>query len=1271
MSLFTDQAPAPPAPTRSLFPHVGAHLLGDASLSALVTSDGTGYVSFEGVDLTRFRGDALADTDGLLVYLRDLDTGRVWSAGRQPVGGQRAGSAGLTANEATSEWTDDSLTVKTIWTVEEGVFVGRVHIYNLSGRTRRIELTTYAEVALNSRAADAGHPAFSKLFVQTERVPDQPVLVAKRRPRSPDEVPLWMAHAMFGADADVSHETDRMRFIGRGRDVHAPAALDAGAELSGTVGAVLDPVVSLRRTVEVAHGTTEVVTVGLTGGRSRDAVLTQVQSVVEGQEAPAREPFQPERGHVWAHGLLGALVYGTPEYRAPLHDLGTLTPGDWSLDRFGLSPARPLVLVRVASSSGQAALNELAVAHRFWADRGLAVSLVALADGAEVDADETVTVLHAADLSADELAFLNAAAHVYADDQTPRMAEPERDPSARDRYTMPSANGRNGQADSEHQLDASGLREFNGIGGFSPDGSEYVIHLTPGPDGRLVRPPLPWVNVIANPSIGFIVSETGSASTWSANSRLNRLTPWANDPVSDPFGEALYVREDPVEGDGIGADFWSPTGGPAPAPGPIEIRHGFGGSTWRAERNGLAQTVTQFVAREDAVRFTRVELTNTSDRPRRVSVVSAARLVLGALAEGSQRFVVTERDGDAILAQNPTAGEFAERVAVVGAVAPEGAKVSLTADRAAFLGGKSLAEPRALTNGRQLDGATGTGLDPAAACHVSLDLTAGETQEVTFLLGQGADRAEAIELRGRYASSKDVQTAYELAMGFWRDLTQTLQIETPEPALDLMVNGWLPYQNLSCRIWGRSAYSQSGGAYGYRDQLQDASSLSMIRPELTREQILRHASHQFPEGDVLHWWHPPLSKGIRTRFSDDLLWLPLLTSHYVEMTGDAAVWDELTPFVDARQLEPGEDEAFLIPERLEQTATVYEHACLAIDRSLAVGANGLPLMGTGDWNDGMNRVGREGKGESVWMGFFLYDILGRMAPLAEARGDAEHAIRYAEHREHLYKVLNNVGWDGDWYRRATYDNGAWLGSKQSDECQIDTLAQAWSVLSGAAPPARAAQALDAMERQLVDEDAGLIRLLTPAFDVTPHDPGYIKGYVPGVRENGGQYTHAALWAVRALAKAGRSERAAPLLAMLSPVSHGDSPETVETYKAEPYVVAADVYGVEPHVGRGGWTWYTGSAGWMWRVAVESILGLTVENGTTLVLRPCIPDGWPGFSVRYRVPDGSAVLRIEVSRGELAAALDGESVAAADGGVRIPLPRDGKEHVLRLAIPMSA
>jgi cellobiose phosphorylase len=497
-----------------------------------------------------------------------------------------------------------------------------------------------------------------------------------------------------------------------------------------------------------------------------------------------------------------------------------------------------------------------------------------------------------------------------------------------------------------------------------------------------------------------------------------------------------------------------------------------------------------------------------------------------------------------------------------------------------------------------------------------------------------------------------------------------VQVQTPSPELDLMVNGWLAYQNLACRVWGRTAFYQSGGAFGFRDQLQDSSALVYLRPELTRQQIILHASHQFVEGDVLHWWHPPLSKGIRTRFADDLLWLPYITAFYVGATGDQGVLDESAPFVTAAQLEEGEDETFLFPEDSGQRASVYEHCCRSIDRSLTRGAHGLPLMGTGDWNDGMNRVGREGRGESVWLGFFLHSILDDFIPVVEARGDAERAQTYRAYRDSLAQALNDGGWDGGWYRRAYYDNGAPLGSAANDECRIDAIAQAWAVLSGVAPPDRAEQALDAMQEHLVSEREGIIRLLTPAFDQTPHDPGYIKGYLPGVRENGGQYTHAALWAVRALAQAGRTEHAARLLAMISPVSHGRTPDEVAVYQAEPYVVAADVYGVAPHVGRGGWTWYTGSAGWMFRVALESVLGITLRGGDALCIRPCVPRDWPGFTVRYRLPDGATTYQIAVTREDgdgIRGSVNGQAVEAADGALRIPLVRDGGEHRVEVSL----
>jgi cyclic beta-1,2-glucan synthetase len=707
------------------------------------------------------------------------------------------------------------------------------------------------------------------------------------------------------------------------------------------------------------------------------------------------------------------------------------------------------------------------------------------------------------------------------------------------------------------------------------------------------------------------------------------------------------------------------------------VRHGFGYTHWRHSGQDLELETTAFVPRHEPVKVTRLRVTNTSDRPRRLSIFSYHRLVLGVLPSKSARFVVTELapESGAILAHNRLNDEFSDAVVFAAAVAPNGAEPArFTGDRTGFIGRNgSPAAPAALVDSAELDGKTGAGLDPCAAVQVTLCLAPHGTVECAFLFGEATGRASASALTHRYRHPAAIDNALQEVREYWTRTLSAVRVETPSPEINVMVNGWLVYQALSCRLWGRSAFYQSGGAFGFRDQLQDAAALVYARPDMTRAQILLHAAHQFVEGDVLHWWHPPTGRGTRTRFSDDLLWLPYVAAFYVHTTGDWSVLDELAGFVCARALEVGEDEAYLLPVPAEESATVYAHCCRALDRSLTRGTHGLPLMGTGDWNDGMNRVGREGGGESVWVGFFAYRILDEFIPICERRGDHERAQRYREYQTQVRVALDEAGWDGRWYRRAYYDDGTPLGSAQNEECRIDALAQAWAVISKAAPPERAAQAMDAVEQHLVSADAGIIRLLTPPFDHDPRDPGYIKGYVPGIRENGGQYTHAAIWVVQALAELGRRHRAAALLEMLGPVSHTRTPQDVAVYQVEPYVVAADVYGAGPHVGRGGWTWYTGSAGWMYRVALESVLGVRLEGGDTLTVKPCIPDHWSQYGVTWRLPDGRTRYEIVVHNptGQSAAVqsvvIDGRPAIAEGATARIPLVRDGGVHRVSITL----
>lgn len=1104
-----------------------SHRLSNGRLEVLITESGAGQLRWNGLALTRRHADPVADDLGSLLYVRDLDSGAVWSLGYQPTRVvPRVYRVGAQDGCFRLERADQGIALRLDLSLDASKDLERrrVRLTNVSERVRRLELTSYLEVVLFPAEADTAHPAFAKLFVQTERDAATGALLARRRPRGQGESWPWMIQALLGAEIG-QWETDRARFIGRGRSRARPAALFDGLALSGSLGNVLDPILSLRTVVELEPGA--------------DAELT------------------------WITGA------------AP--------------------------------------------------DRAAALALL---DG--------------------ELL-------------TPPVSA----------STSPSTSAWSADATVESAPD---LQCFNGYGGFSTDGRCYDIRLPYLGSAGHRRPPQPWINVIANPDFGCLVSESGAGYTWSRNSQANRLTPWSNDPVSDPHGEALYVRDEAT------GESWSPFPGPRPAPADYRVTHGLGFTRCSLQYAGLEQETTLFVPRHDPLRVLRLRLTNLGTSTRRLSLLSYQHLVMGQQPSSSSAIITAiEPDSGLLRAVNPDAGDLAGGIVFATAIVSGGTVIErdVTTDRLSVIGRhRDLSDPVVLESGQRLDGRQGAMPDPCFAQRILVDLEPGATLVCDWLLGEAMSESALSDLLQRYADPVAIGAAFDAAVAFWDDLVSRVQVETPEPAIDLMLNGWLLYQNLGCRIWARSAFYQSGGAYGYRDQLQDAAALAAIRPDITREQILLHAAHQFVEGDVLHWWHPaPLERGLRTRFSDDLLWLPFVTAHYVRVTGDVVVLDELQPYLTAPELAPGQDEAYLAPTLSGESGDLYEHCCRALDRSLTRGAHGLPLMGTGDWNDGMNRVGREGRGESVWMGFFLYRVLNDFLPLCERRGDRAHIERYRAYQAELERALEAGGWDGDWYRRAYYDDGTPLGSAADRECRIDALAQSWAVLSGAAPRARAEQALDALERRLADEPNRLIRLLTPPFVETTHDPGYIKGYVAGVRENGGQYTHAACWAVAAMAELDRREQAASWLARLSPVSHTRTPEDVERYRLEPYVVAADIYGAPPHVGRGGWSWYTGSAGWWYRVALESILGLRVENGRELLIRPCIPASWLGFRLRYRLPDGVTECEIQVDNGDgggsvIAATLDGEPLSIRAGAARAVLQSGPGRHVIWVRLGAS-
>lgn len=1194
----------------------------------MLTATGTGFVRFGSRAVTRWKADLTADSLGYFFYLRDLESNEFWSAGYQPTCTTPAEYAfSYTVGTATIERIHSNIASRVDVCIHEkfDIDLRRITITNHGPATRTIELTSYSELALHDPVADLCHPGFSKIFIETERS-ESGVLLARRRPRSNVERTLSASH-FLACDAmalgQIEYETDRRRFIGRGRSLRYPRSMQSAEPLSATLGSVLDPVFSLRTVLIVPPGESIRVYFSLGAGEDLNNVRNvaeQFTAIDQFEEAFTRADQRAaqrleEVGLAWENlpMLLASTAFRIQGFDSPMVGINGSPQNDGQ------------------SSTGKS--NGITAASKSEDDQEAVTRFMALQGIKTATVSRTTQQNHPT---------------VPLDGQSPSQKHSRFSPP-------PSDTGEK-------------LQFHNGYGGFSSDGREYVIHLRPGGDDNLQLPPMPWNNVICNESLGFVASETSAGNTWSNNSRLNRLTPWLNDPVTDPHSEAIYLRDHDT------GEFWSVTPGPAPGGAHYEVRHGWGYSTYNHDRDGLLQDVTLFAPCSDAVKISRIQITNRGTRPRRLNFYSYAQWELGEGLNLTHLSTETqiERETGRIFATNSHRGEFSANVAFAALAGPPG-KCDATCDRSEFLGlHGNTAAPRAVASGAALTGRAGVGLDPCAAIHTEFVLEPGQTVCFALLLGETDSRAASTALIEKYQDAHEVSNALAAVQNFWRDLNSAVEIQTPAAPIDLLVNGWLPYQNISCRLWGRTSAQQSGGAYGFRDQLQDTSALVFHRPDLTRAQILRNAAHQFVEGDVLHWWHPPLSKGIRTNFSDDLLWMPLLACEYVEATGDTAIWQEHIRYLTADEVPEGEPEIYLMPQEAAEGGTLYDHCCRALDRGLTRGPNGLPLMGCGDWNDGMNRVGQGGTGESVWMGFFIDSILERMLPVIDQHGDRERVEKYSAYRDQMRMALEEAGWDGGWYRRAYFDDGTPLGTASASECRIDALVQAWAVLSGAAPADRAAKALAAADEHLVDEQAGIIRLLDPPFNKMPQDPGYIKGYLPGIRENGGQYTHGVLWLIRAFAESGQGSRACKLLEMISPVSHTSTPARLDVYKSEPYVVAADVYGCAPHVGRAGWTWYTGSAGWMFRVAVESILGLRLENGTHLRVDPSISNDWPKCTIRYRPVDPTdsarkTVYKINIhndhgrEHGVKSATVDGSPVPIDERGAHVPLLRDGHTH----------
>ncbi|HRC72703.1 MAG TPA: glucoamylase family protein [Candidatus Competibacter sp.] len=1278
------------------FPEV--QLLSNGRYHVMVTNAGGGYSRWQELAVTRWREDATRDHWGTFCYLRDVASGEFWSTAFQPTL-KRPDSYEAIFTEGRAEFRRRDHDIESYTEIavspEDDIELRRIRLGNRSRVRRIIEITSYAELVLAAPAADALHPAFSNLFAQTEILHPQPAILCTRRPRSREEQPPWLFFLMVVRGetvASASYETDRMRFVGRGRTVAEPQALLEQDALSGSAGPVLDPIAAIRYRIALDPDQTATVDLvcGACDSRERawnligkyqdqpladrvfELAWTHAQVVLRQLDATQAD------ARLYAH-LASSVLYANASLRADASVIGQNRRGQSGLWAYAISGDVPIVLLQIGDAAHIELVRQLVRAHAYWRLKGLTVDLVIwnedrvgyrqslqeqivglITAGDEahmIDRPGGIFVRAAEQIShEDRILFQTVARAILSDsrgtlaEQLNRRALPQKRPPV----FHPT---RARQAETPVATPRRELAFRNGLGGFTPDGREYVTTTTP----ENVTP-APWANVLANRQFGTVVSESGGAYTWSENAHMFRLTPWRNDPVTDASGEAFYLRDEES------GHCWSPTPLPRRGAGPYTSRHGFGYSVFEHTEGAISSELWIYVAIDAPVKFWVLKVRNASAEPRRLSATGYLEWVLGDLRPKSIPYVITEIDADsgALFARNPYNIEFADRIAFFDVDDPAR---TVSGDRVEFFGRNGRPEQPAALGRARLSGQVGSALDPCAAIQVAVDLAPGQEREIVFRLGvadrRGAD--DASTLVHRYRGVTAARAALEAVWAYWRHTLGAVRVETPDLSLDMLANGWLVYQVLACRVWARSGYYQSGGAFGFRDQLQDVMALVHTQPALLREQLLLCAAHQFVEGDVQHWWHPPSNRGVRTNCSDDYLWLPLVTARYVLTTGDSGVLDEQVAFLEGRPVPVGEDSYYDLPQQSQETASLYQHCTRAILRGLtSLSPRGLPLMGAGDWNDGMNLVGIHGKGESIWLGFFLYDVLLRFSEVARWQGDLPFVEQCREHADRLRQNIREHGWDGAWYRRAYFDDGTPLGSASNVECQIDSISQSWAVLSGGGDGVRTRLAMESLDARLVRRDQGLIQLLDPPFDTSELNPGYIKGYVPGVRENGGQYTHSAVWATMAFAALGDRRRAWELLGIINPIHHALTPEAVKTYKVEPYVVAADVYAVAPHTGRGGWSWYTGSAGWLYRLIVESLLGLRLA-GDVLHLAPCLPADWPGFKVHYRYRE--TVYHIAVAQ---RIAENAEMQISVDG-VKQPEPvirlsDDGREHAVEVEIP---
>ena len=1218
-----------------------ANVIASDDYTICMDENGEGFSKYKNIYVYRYKKTADI-VQGVQFYIKNIKNKRIWSSGNSkalPKADKYIVSFSPDTDKITRVDGNIETTTKTTIVPNEPLEIRRIELKNDGNTEDVLEVTSFLEPILSTKEQDYAHPAFNNLFLEFEKVDE--TIIIKRRPRTEKEKAIYLGVKLFTENETVGElefETNKEKFLGRAT-FSIPKMVQESKPLSKNLVLTTEPCIAMRRTIKIKPKEKVTLDLLMYVDENKENIIEKLKEY--GHSGTINKAYELSKAKLEAEiryldlkgknidvyqKIMTYLVFGNP---MKIWDGEKICFSQSELWKYGISGDLPILLVKIKDSSDIYVIEDIMKCYDFLRMKNILFDLVILNEEENIyehyvkeqidsiilnkhlsylkNVAAGIFVINSADISKEDRELLDFVSKLVFNAGGGNLKTQLEEMEEEYLGSIKNIGEYNLMEPifipKEEQIGQDSLNNLlyhNEFGGFTEDGTEYKIKINK--ENRL---PTVWSHVMANENFGTIVTENQGGYTWSKNSRLNRLTSFNNMPSIDAPSEIFYLKNEKT------GENWSLGASPMPDENDYEITYGFGYAMYNHISHGILQQMQVFVPQKDKIKINILNLKNLEGEKKELKLIYYIKPVLGEDEIKSNGYIYVEKDGNIVTAKNLYNTDFKGSVMYVGS----SEKItSFTGNKNSFFGNGNLSNPEGL-NKVSLDNNHGIFENTCIALEIKIELDAYENKEICMFLGEESNLLDAKNIAYKYTKLSNAKEELKAIKKYWFETLNVLQVKTPLDSMNIILNGWAVYQTICCRLWARSGYYQSGGAYGFRDQLQDTLGIENIDINFMKNQIIKSASHQFIEGDVEHWWHEDTNKGIRTRFSDDLLWLVYVVCEYITLTGDYRFLEEKVCYLKGEPLIEYEDEKYDIHIQSLEKGSIWEHCIKALEKT-EFGENGLPKIGSGDWNDGMNGVGNKGNGTSVWLGFFLYSILEKVVLICDNLKEEELKVKYEKLKEKLRKTLNTVGWDGRWYKRAYTDDGTAIGSIENEECRIDSISQSWATISNAGDNDKKYISLESLENHLVDKENGIIKLLDPPFNKGKINPGYIKSYMPGVRENGGQYTHAAIWVILAETMLGFGDKALEYYRMINPIEHSKTKESAKKYKVEPYVLPGDIYGAENLAGRGGWTWYTGSSSWYYKVGTQNILGLKIENNY-LKIEPCIPREWKEYTMRYR------------------------------------------------------